>query len=231
MNENSSINTDVFTNMTSSMLTLEGVSGIAVLVAECSDECASSPCQNGGTCNDGVREYSCTCDDEYKGTNCETALPDVELDPPATLEASMRLVDTNNDTCLILEDTEMYTFSPSTSQWVPQPKNACWRTGLVIKTRVPANIHASFTVRITGHHLVCSHSHIKVMTRHTKLSDCGLVSGNYHICALSSATEQEPEGLPTCVAACQYTETTTKYVIIEIPNKHEGWKLCEIIIE
>ena len=160
-----------------------------------------------------------------------TALPDVELDPPATLEASMRLVDTNNDTCLVLEDTEMYTFSPSTSQWVPQPKNACWRTGLVIKTRVPANIHASFTVRITGYRLVCSHSHLKVMTRHTKLSDCGLVSGNYHICALSSATEQEPEGLPTCIAACQYTETTTKYVIIEIPNKHEGWKLCEIIIE
>ncbi|KAI0208609.1 hypothetical protein LSAT2_006709, partial [Lamellibrachia satsuma] len=119
------------------------------------------------------------------------ALPGVELDPPVTLEESLRLTDTNNDTCLVLEDTEMYTFSPSTSQWISQPRNGCWRSGLVIKTRVPANIHASFTVRLTGHRLVCSHSHLKVMTRHTKLSECGLVSRNYHICALSGVTEQE----------------------------------------
>ena len=43
------------------------------------DECASSPCQNGGTCNDGVREYSCTCADGYKGTNCETGRPMLSL--------------------------------------------------------------------------------------------------------------------------------------------------------
>ena len=153
-----------------------------------------------------------------------------ELDPTATVEMAMSLIDANNDTCLILEDTEMYTFSPS-SQWVPQPKNACWRTGLVIKTAVPDNIHASFTVRLTGHRLVCSHSHLKVVTRHTKLSDCGLVSGNYHICALSGVAEQEPGGLPTCVAACHYMENKSKYVVIEIPNKHEGWQLCEINIE
>ena len=24
------------------------------------DECASAPCQNGGTCNDGVNGYTCT---------------------------------------------------------------------------------------------------------------------------------------------------------------------------
>ena len=143
----------------------------------------------------------------------------------------MSLIDANNDTCLILEDTEMYTFSPSTSQWVPQPKNACWRSGLVIKTTVPATIHASFTVRITGHRLVCSHSHLKVMTRHTKLSDCGLVSGKYHICALSVVAAPETGGLMTCVAACEYTENKTKYVTIEIPNRFAEWKLCELSIE
>ena len=141
----------------------------------------------------------------------------------------MSLIDTNSDTCLILEETEMYTFLPSTSQWVPQPKNSCWRTGLVIKIRVHAYIHSSFTVRITGHRLVCSHSHLKVMTRHTKLSDCGLVSGNYHICALSGVAETG--GLTACIAACQYTKNKSKYVVIEIPNKHEGWKLCEINIQ
>ena len=151
-----------------------------------------------------------------------------ELDPPATMEMTKSLTDANNDTCLILEDTEMYTFSPS-SKWVPQPKNACWRTGLVIKIAVPGTIHASFKVRITGHRLVCSHAHLKVMTRHTMLSDCGLVSGNYHICALSGVAETG--GLTACIATCQYTKNKSKYVVIEIPSKHEGWKLCEINIQ
>ena len=36
------------------------------------DECASHPCQNEGTCNDAVNEYSCTCKAGYTDANCET---------------------------------------------------------------------------------------------------------------------------------------------------------------
>ena len=35
-------------------------------------ECSSNPCQNLGTCNDGVNMYTCTCADGYAGDNCET---------------------------------------------------------------------------------------------------------------------------------------------------------------
>ena len=154
-----------------------------------------------------------------------------ELDPPVTKDVSIRLIDANNDTCLILEDTDMYTFSSSMGQWLPQPKNECWRSGLVIKSRVPGNISTSFAVRITGHRLVCSMSHLKIMTRHTDLSNCGLVSGNYHMCKLTGDTKPDPGSLTTCVAECQFTKNKTKYVIVEIPNKHEGWKLCEISIK
>ena len=38
------------------------------------DECASSPCQNGGTCNDGVNSYSCDCVPGHAGDNCEIGL-------------------------------------------------------------------------------------------------------------------------------------------------------------
>ena len=43
---------------------------IQILYADI-DECASSPCQNGGTCVDGVNSYTCNCDVGYAGKNCE----------------------------------------------------------------------------------------------------------------------------------------------------------------
>ena len=37
------------------------------------DECASSPCQNGGRCVDGINEYECRCQAGWTGVNCETS--------------------------------------------------------------------------------------------------------------------------------------------------------------
>ena len=36
------------------------------------DDCASNPCQNGGTCNDQLNGYKCDCAIGYEGYNCET---------------------------------------------------------------------------------------------------------------------------------------------------------------
>ncbi|KAL3858358.1 hypothetical protein ACJMK2_012951, partial [Sinanodonta woodiana] len=36
------------------------------------DECASTPCQHGGSCVDGVNRYHCTCVAGFTGSNCET---------------------------------------------------------------------------------------------------------------------------------------------------------------
>ena len=39
------------------------------------DECASTPCQNGGTCSSpNLDAYVCTCVDGSEGTNCETGI-------------------------------------------------------------------------------------------------------------------------------------------------------------
>ena len=35
------------------------------------DECASNPCENGGSCSDGIDSYTCDCLDGYDGADCE----------------------------------------------------------------------------------------------------------------------------------------------------------------
>lgn len=45
------------------------------------DDCASSPCANGGTCRDGVNEYSCSCPPGYIGRNCSAPVSRCEHAP------------------------------------------------------------------------------------------------------------------------------------------------------
>ena len=37
------------------------------------DDCSPNPCQNGGTCTDGVNQYTCACAAGYNGINCTTS--------------------------------------------------------------------------------------------------------------------------------------------------------------
>ena len=44
---------------------------VTVFIADIDDR-ASVPCQNGGTCTDGVNSYTCTCNSGYTGPECQT---------------------------------------------------------------------------------------------------------------------------------------------------------------
>ena len=37
------------------------------------NECASNPCQNGGTCTDGINQYTCACVPGYDGAECQNS--------------------------------------------------------------------------------------------------------------------------------------------------------------
>ena len=49
-----------------------GVPGSGYIFVGAVDECASSPCLNGGTCVDGDTQFTCTCDATHTGELCES---------------------------------------------------------------------------------------------------------------------------------------------------------------
>ena len=52
------------------------------LVCEDSDDCATSPCANGGTCADaGNTKFTCTCASGWEGTLCDTDVDDCKTSP------------------------------------------------------------------------------------------------------------------------------------------------------
>ncbi|VDH94425.1 Hypothetical predicted protein, partial [Mytilus galloprovincialis] len=45
------------------------------------DECSSNPCQNKGTCKDGVNSYTCNCPPGYTGFNCQSEINECLSNP------------------------------------------------------------------------------------------------------------------------------------------------------
>ncbi|HVV82388.1 MAG TPA: DNRLRE domain-containing protein [Kofleriaceae bacterium] len=45
------------------------------------NDCASNPCQNGGTCTDGANSYTCSCPAGFTGANCQTNIDDCAANP------------------------------------------------------------------------------------------------------------------------------------------------------
>ena len=43
------------------------------------NECKSRPCKNGGSCNDEVNAYSCTCTNGHIGIDCQTGRCDYHI--------------------------------------------------------------------------------------------------------------------------------------------------------
>lgn len=46
------------------------------------NECASSPCMNGGTCVDEVNQFSCVCAKGWAGATCQSPVPTCKHNMP-----------------------------------------------------------------------------------------------------------------------------------------------------
>ena len=160
--------------------------------------------------------------------SCVVVAPESVLDPPA-MDKSILLHDYNNATCLVLAQTDMYT-SADTGRWTPEPQTKCVHRGLTITSRVVDTTKTSFTVTITGRHLVCSGSHWKVAMRQTEGPSCE-TAGLYRTCKLTTATGSEYGELTSCVAQCKCDGTDCKHVTVHIPYRQDNWEICEIDIK
>ncbi|XP_052828928.1 protein crumbs isoform X1 [Octopus bimaculoides] len=45
------------------------------------DDCVNNPCQNNGTCEDGINSYNCSCINGTEGKNCEIDINECESNP------------------------------------------------------------------------------------------------------------------------------------------------------
>lgn len=45
------------------------------------DECAGSPCHNGGTCEDGINSFTCRCPEGYHDPTCLSEVNECSSNP------------------------------------------------------------------------------------------------------------------------------------------------------
>ncbi|KAK3739937.1 hypothetical protein QZH41_015978, partial [Actinostola sp. cb2023] len=64
------------------------------------NECVSSPCANGGSCEDQVNGYKCACVTGYEGKNCEIDIDDCASNPCKNQGTCLDLINGYNCTCL-----------------------------------------------------------------------------------------------------------------------------------
>ena len=88
---------------------------IVKILFEDIDECASSPCQNGGSCTDQVYNYTCSCVGGYGGANCENDYSDPCFTP------QYYIIDALNET-----HSSGVIFSPDYPSSYPNSASCSW---------------------------------------------------------------------------------------------------------
>lgn len=92
------------------------------------DDCSGLPCQNNGTCIDGINSFRCECNSLYKGQYCETAKVCNECNPSGT-----KYCDHKSSRCVCLETHEGELCEKSVD---PCLQNPCFNNGECFSNKV-----------------------------------------------------------------------------------------------
>ncbi|KAI8486344.1 hypothetical protein Bbelb_358430 [Branchiostoma belcheri] len=110
---------------------------IELLGCDDTDDCQSNPCQNGGTCVDGLDSYSCNCTNSFSGDTCEEKATTIEIPTTAPVTTTAPIT-----TALASQTTG----PPTTDAPTPQMPNTTNKTSaIVLSNTSPAPTTTSFT--------------------------------------------------------------------------------------
>jgi hypothetical protein len=130
------------------------------------DECASNPCQNGATCNNGDDLFTCICLTGFEGNTCETNQDDCSPNPCKNGGVCSDLVATYRCTCpdgYIGHNCEEHTSSCDEDSSVCKSYEQC--------------VYASRPICVTDYDVAQTHAQIEA----SKLTNNGLYGAETHI--------------------------------------------------
>nr|XP_026695897.1 cubilin-like [Ciona intestinalis] len=102
------------------------------------DDCLTQPCNDGGTCIDGVGEYYCKCPNNYGGTNCE--------------------IDESGCGAYYVQDSGSFSFPAVIGQTYPSSSNCAW----VVQVAAGKVIEATFPIFELEPHPDCVYDFLQI---------------------------------------------------------------------
>ena len=151
-----------------------------------------------------------------------------KVTPAVDLAESIRLSDSDNETCMRLDVGQVY--SQETRKWTRPIADRCWLPGVTVETSGGGGT-GSFTVTVTvaGRHITCDRHSLEVFMKHTDHQDCGL-RGSFHRCPLTSAGVSNDQ-LTRCVASCQCRVAKCNSPTVRFVTRREDAVVCEISVQ
>ena len=154
---------------------------------QCTDinDCATNPCDNGGTCTDGENSYTCACVAGYSGKNCTTNINECSPDP---CQNGATCVDgVNSYTCICTTGYSGETCNNHTCEGFVCPK--------------------SFTLRTSPGNIICSTNQCTVDDLY---KCCSSTTPPYNLNDNEIQTLETIQDCNMCTPTCTYPNETVR---------------------
>ncbi|XP_027014541.2 coagulation factor IXb isoform X1 [Tachysurus fulvidraco] len=170
------------------------------------DQCLSSPCQNGGTCKDGLSSYVCWCPISFIGKNCEL---DLERQCDVNNGGCMQFCEVDKVQGVVCMCADGYTLGADERSCEPRDNYPCGRLGKNI-----ANKLATRTL-LTEETVNQTHG-----IKHVTVTERNLTTANS-----TNSTDRDWGFFPTLPSITEETNTKTRIVGgLEVASGEVPWQ-------